>query len=101
MGLAKRAMMEDDGFNGFLQELLDAECLEDPAAGITKKVIKDGVDSLSEKQCRYVFKTYVLWEYVTPECSRCGSDIPWCEMAAAYDNGGMCSWCWHMTQKDD
>jgi hypothetical protein len=102
IGLAKRAMLEDDGFSGFLQELLDGDVLEDAAAGITKKVIADGggTDSLSEKQ-KYVFKTHVMDEYVTSECSRCSSDIPWSEMYAAHDNGGMCSWCWHMTNKDD
>jgi hypothetical protein len=56
--------------------------------------------SLSEKQ-KYVFKIHVMDEYVTSECSRCGSDIPWSEMYTAHDNGGMCSWCWHMTNKDD
>ena len=100
MGLAKQAMLEDDGFSGFLQELLDGDCLEGASAGIAKKVIADGVESLSQKQ-KYVFDTYVLGEYVTPECSRCSNVIPWCEMYTAYDNGGLCNWCWHMTTKDD
>jgi hypothetical protein len=42
MGLAKRAMHEDDGFSGFLQELLEGDVLEGAAAGITTKVIADG-----------------------------------------------------------
>jgi hypothetical protein len=102
MGLAKQAMLEDDGFCGFLQEVLDGEGLDDAAAGITKKVIADGgsIESLSEKQ-KYVFKTHVMGEYVTTDCSRCGSNIPWSEMYAAHDNGGMCGWCQHMTEKDD
>ncbi len=48
-----------------------------------------------------MFKTQVTDEYVTPECTRCGSNIPWSEMYAAHDNGGMCSWCEHMLNKDD
>jgi hypothetical protein len=74
--------------------------LEGAAEGITKKVIAEGDEALSEKQ-RYVFQTQVLNEYVTDECSRCGSNIPWSEMHAAYDNGGMCNWCEHMSSKDD
>jgi hypothetical protein len=80
--------------------LLEAEALEGAAKGITKKVVADGRESLSEKQ-EFVFKTQVLDEYLTRECSRCGSDIPWSEMYAAYDNGSLCGWCWHMVTKDD
>jgi hypothetical protein len=42
MGLAKQAMLEDDGFSDFLKEVLNGEGLDDAAAGITKKVIADG-----------------------------------------------------------
>jgi hypothetical protein len=95
-------MLEDEGFSDFLQEVLDGEGLDGAAAGIAKKVIADGgsTESLSEKQ-KYVFKTYVTDEYVSSDCSRCGSNIPWSEMYAAHDNGGLCNWCWHMINKDD
>jgi NAD-dependent SIR2 family protein deacetylase len=99
MGGLKDATIQDDGFNDFLKELLDRGALEGAAEGITKKVIADGEESLSEKQM-HVFKTHVLGEFVTDECSRCGTDIPWSEMSAAYESG-MCSWCEHMTNKDD
>lgn len=101
MGLAKRAMIEDDGFSRFLQEILDLGGIEGAAAGITKKVIADGdTEELSEKQ-RQIFKTYVVDEYVTPECASCGCTIPWSEMSTAYDNGGLCSWCWNRESKID
>ena len=100
MGMVKEQMLKDDGLSDFLREILDGGHLEGAAEGITKKVIADGEDSLSDKQ-RYVFKSHVLDEFVTDECIRCGSDIPWSEMYEAYDNGGMCGWCDHMTKKDD
>ena len=102
MGMLKRALLEDDGYSRFLQELLDEGAIDGAAAGITKKVIAEGGDTeqLSEKQV-HVFKTYVLDEFVTPECSSCGCSIPWSEMQAARDNGGLCSWCWNRESKKD
>jgi hypothetical protein len=100
LGGAKQMMLEDTGFDAFLQDLINGGHLEGPALGITKKVIADGEESLSPKQ-QHVFKNYVLAEYVTNECKRCGEDIPWSEMYHAYDNGHLCNWCWHMTTKDD
>jgi len=91
---------DDDGYGAFLQELLDGEPLEKSAAGITELVIEKGVDSLSDKQ-RGVFERYVLKEYVTEECTRCHSDIPWSEMYGASGNGGACSWCAKMESNDD
>ena len=35
------------------------------------------------------------------ECKRCSSDIPWCEMIEALDNGGLCGWCQHFKEKMD
>jgi hypothetical protein len=90
----------DDSLNDFLEEIIEGEHLEGAALGITKKVIKEGVESLTRKQKR-VFDTYVLGEFVTAACKRCGNDIPWSEMYHAYDNGDLCNWCWHMTEKDD
>ena len=90
---------EDDGYTDFLRELLVLEELEPAAAGITKLVIDQGEATLSEKQA-YVFKRYVLDEYVTKECARCGCDIPWCEMMQAHETGN-CGWCDHMLGKDD
>jgi len=83
----------------FLQELLDLGLLEKAAAGITKKVIAEGDDSLSEKQL-YAFNTHVVDKFAK-KCSRCGINIPWSEMSAAYDNSGKCSWCWNLTEKND
>ncbi len=91
---------EDDGFNDFLQQIIDMDHLEGAALGITKLVIEKGEDALSEKQ-KYVFQKQVLDEFTTSGCSRCGSDIPWSEMYDAATEHGMCNYCWHMTQKDD
>lgn len=81
MGQAKHYFYEyeeRESFNDFLKQLVDGDYLDDddPALGITKKVIAEGRESLSEKQ-DYVFRTYVLDKFVTEDCSLCGSNIPW------------------------
>ncbi len=91
-------MEENDEYSDFLQRLIDNNHLEGAAEGIAKKVIADGIESLSSKQ-KWTFKKQVS-DYTTSECSRGGCDIPWSEMYEAYDNGGMCSWCAHMDAKD-
>jgi hypothetical protein len=91
--------MEDDGdFNDFLQQLLDGHHLEGAPEGITKLVIDKGLERLSAKQM-YVFNTQVLGEHTVKECARCSADIPWSEMHEALDNGGLCGYCWHMSEK--
>lgn len=92
--------VEDEGYSDFLRELIDADCLDETAAGITRLVLDKGVGALSAKQ-KHVFDKYVLGEYVTEECARCHAEIPWCEMFAAHDNGGYCSWCMKMMSNDD
>ena len=80
--------------NDFLQELIDRDELERTAAGIVKKVIDKGEESLIGKQ-KLVFK-HVLDKYVTEECSRHFYRIPWGEM---YDFhfSGKCCYC----ERDD
>ncbi|MCP4115966.1 MAG: hypothetical protein GY737_11275 [Desulfobacteraceae bacterium] len=89
MGFNDR-MDEDDGFSDFLNEILD--CLDGTAKGITKLVIDKGDGILSDKQ-KFVFEKEVLDIYTFDECVGCGSNIPWSEMYAAYDNGGYCGYC--------
>lgn len=91
--------MNDDGeFSKFLQGVVDGEHLEGAALGITKLVIDKGSDALSSKQ-RFVFERDVIREFATNGCERCGEDIPWSEMYAAIDNGKLCNYCWHMSEK--
>ncbi len=94
----KRYSEED--FNGFVQELLDGKKLSDSKEeGIAKLVIDKGFESLTDKQ-KFVFEKAIS-HYVYDECSRCGNPIPWCEMSAAEDNGGECSWCQQVAHKND
>ena len=88
------------GSRAFLQELINLEAVEGPALGITKLVIDKGEDALSEKQ-RFVFHRHVLEPNTVEACKFCECDIPWCEMSAALDNGGYCSWCTNLLSKDD
>lgn len=90
--------LEDD-FEGFVQDLINSGHLEEKEAGIAKRMLDKGYDSLSEKQ-RYVFDKAIENNSVK-ECKRCGCDIPWCEMLEALDNGGFCNYCQHMMEKID
>ncbi|HEY9600243.1 MAG TPA: hypothetical protein V6C85_01440 [Allocoleopsis sp.] len=85
-------------FNEFLQKLIDMGHLDNPALGITKKVIAEGRESLSKQQ-DYVFRTHVLDKFVTEECSFLTCNIPWSEMYEALDNGGYCGYCVHKMEK--
>jgi pimeloyl-CoA synthetase len=90
--------LDDEGYSDFLSEIVDL--LDEPAKGITLLVIDKGEVALSEKQ-RQVFQKFVIQEYVTEECSRCGGNIPWSEMFDAHDNDGLCSWCLKMESNED
>lgn len=87
----------EEGFNGFVEELINSSRLEGKEAGIAKLMLDKGYDSLSEKQ-KFVFDR-VIENNTVDECQRCGEDIPWCEMLEALDNGGYCGYCQHMMEK--
>lgn len=90
---------EEPDFESFVEELLRVERLNETEAGIAKQMLDKGYDSLSDKQ-KYVFDKAIENNSVK-ECKRCSSDIPWCEMIEALDNGGLCSWCQHFKEKID
>lgn len=89
--------LNEEDFIGFLEELISSDRLETKEKGITKFYLDKGYDALSEKQ-RYVFDKMVENNSVD-ECTRCGCPIPWCEMLAALDNGGLCNYCEHTQTK--
>jgi hypothetical protein len=91
---------EDEDFPNFLKELRTGGHLEGAAAGVLAKVIEEGVGRLSEKQL-WVFESLVINEFVTEDCVSCSQTIPWCEMYAAYFNGGLCAWCEHKLSNND
>jgi hypothetical protein len=66
--------------------------LEDPAAGITKRVMANGLDGLTEKQL-HVFKKYVVDEWLTRKC-KCGNhEVEGDELIGLWTNDGYCSRC--------
>ena len=89
----------EEDFDGFLEDLISSGRLESKEEGITKLYLDKGYDALSDKQ-RYVFDKMVE-NHSVDECTRCGCPIPWCEMLAALDNGGLCNYCEHMQEKID
>lgn len=88
--------LEED-FEGFVEDLIKSERLEDKEIGISKRMLDKGYSSLSDKQ-KYVFDKMINNNSVE-ECKRCACDIPWCEMLEALDNGGYCNYCQHMMEK--
>lgn len=92
-------MYNKEEFEGFVRDLVNSGRLEDKEAGIAKRMLDKGYNSLSVKQ-KYVFDKTIRNNTVK-ECHRCSCDIPWCEMLEAIDNGGYCGWCQHMMEKAD
>lgn len=91
---------DDDGLMGFVSELVEGNDLEGAALGVAKAALESGFESLTEKQ-RFVFDTYVVKANTIDGCQRCSSSIPWPEMYHARENGKLCNYCWHMTNKDE
>jgi guanylate kinase len=85
----KEARFIEEDFEGFVEDLIKSGRLEDKEAGIAKRMLDKGYESLSEKQ-KYVFDKMIENNSVD-ECKRCACDIPWSEMLEALDNGGYCN----------
>jgi hypothetical protein len=100
MGMVKGHNIEDGGLSAFLQELISLQAVGGAALGITKLVMDRGEEALSDKQ-KFVFDRHVLEPNTVKACKFCDGDIPWCEMLAALDNGGYCSWCANLLSKGD
>jgi hypothetical protein len=85
-------IVENGEFKGYLKELLERECLDGPAVGITKLAISNGIKSLSPKQLE-AFKTFVLNVYTVDGCALCESEIPWSDMYRVATGSKLCSHC--------
>ena len=90
MAWSERNDDDYEGFVDFLREILPE--LDKKAAGITRFVMDNGLDSLSAKQ-EYVFETEVMDMYPNEKCKVCGDFIPWSYMYAAQLNDGLCYDC--------
>ena len=91
----------DPDFLKYVQYIVDNDVLTKAERGISARMLDKGYDTLSEKQ-QYVFDR-MIEEHSITECIHCGQSIPWVEMMAARENGGMCSWCqrqWEKIQRD-
>lgn len=87
----------DEDFIGFLKELLGSYLYEkgddydETFAGIAKRAIDNGWNSLSEKQKNVI---RIRTEHICPErCSHCHDSIPWSEMLFAMEHDGICPRC--------
>lgn len=97
MGFNDRIDYELEAYNEYLESLLDK--LDDPARGITKYVISNGEDALTENQM-FVFKQKVKDEFMIDECPICADSVAWEEMSFTMEEG-MCPHCYHQFNKDE
>lgn len=99
-----RGRLNEDDFPHFVQELLDLNRLEKGSAveGIGKRISKEGIDQLSPRQI-HTFIDYGLIrsDNYVDECARCAEDIPFSEMLRAVTEDDLCSYCRHISEKDD
>lgn len=98
--LKQRVLHED--FNIYLEELIDANLIEDEVAlGISKYILSNGARGLSDKQW-YVFLEKGLIPNYVEYCERCAEEIPWTEMlGTVYINeDDLCGYCHHISSKD-
>lgn len=86
-------------FNGFVQDLIGSGRLDEKEAGIAKRMLDKGYDTLSDKQKIVFYKA--IENNMINKCQRCGCDIPWLEMHEALDNSGYCNYCQHIMEKFD
>lgn len=91
---------EDGEFAEFLRQLIDMNHLEGKAKETTRKVISDGIESLSKRH-RSVFDQEVFKMFVTRTCQKCSHPIPWNEMFDAYNNSGLCNYCANKIAKSE
>lgn len=90
---------EREAFSGYLSKLVELDDLTDPTlVGITKKVIADGVDSLSAKQ-KYRFDKDVMGQFPQPKCERCRELIPFNEAYEYIHERSLCGSCQHTWDK--
>ena len=83
-----------------LNFLIEHNHVEGAAAGITKKVITHGLNSLTVRQ-RDVFKTYVVDEWLMRKC-KCGDhEVEGDELIGLWVNEGYCSRCASRMEKDE
>jgi hypothetical protein len=78
--------------NNYLQQLIDGEDIKGAAAGITKKVIADGEESLSQKQS-YVFNEEVVKPFLYLKCEQCGTQIDFDDAYEALHGNMLCASC--------
>lgn len=72
---AKREQ-EERNFRDYLQRLINSESITGDAAGITRQVIAQGRESLSDTQ-EFIFNKNVMETYGTPTCEQCETHVPY------------------------
>lgn len=95
----KKRYLEED-FNEFTASLLKGRNFNNSKEeGIAKLVMDKGFESLTDNQ-KYVLEQSIK-PYLTDKCLRCDENIVWSEMLFAEDNGRLCSYCYHVSNKED
>ena len=99
MGITKQLMMEQaeqEGWLEFLKALAEQGSLdsEGDAARLVQEAIDQEDPAVVLDEVPEELQSYL-------ECARCCNPIPPSELVAALDNGGNCSYCDHMMNKDN
>lgn len=101
--LKQRILGEPVDFTLYLEDLIKANRIEDEKAlGISKFVIANGPERLTDKQWYVFLEEGILPYNYVEECERCAHEIPWSEMlGAVYINeDNLCGYCSHLESKD-
>ena len=64
-------ILSEDDLNDFLNHLIRHESIDGPALGIAKKIVSEGINSLSQKQEDIIKK--IVQGYMKYTCERCGN----------------------------
>lgn len=97
MGITKQLMMEQaeqEGYLAFFKELVEELDEESDERRLVQEALDQEDPAIVMDQVPEDLQSYF-------ECTRCCNPIPPSELVGALANGGECSYCNHMTSKDD
>lgn len=101
--LKQRILSEPSKFIPYLEELISENRFDDgEALEISLLFIKDGPESLSDKQWHVFLENGILHDKYVDKCERCSEYIPWSNMYSAIfiNRDHLCANCSYFENKD-
>lgn len=95
-----KSRINEGGFEPYVADLLKFNYFEgDTVIGIAKKIVHEGVRTLTEKQINtFIYYDLIKNNFYQDCCVMCTNSIPWEEMLEALEDG-FCSYCRHIYDK--